>query len=103
MKMPSDKTRAPRILIKHDGSRRKASWKDLEGRVILTPLEKPSFLNSKLFAKTLPRARPSSRMSPLVTLTAAPPNVAAISGEGRPSCSPSVDIVVCTQQSPQCR
>ncbi|KAL6988057.1 peptidylprolyl isomerase [Sarracenia purpurea var. burkii] len=33
--MPSDKTRASHILIKHEGSRWKASWKDPEGRVIL--------------------------------------------------------------------
>nr|XP_043632257.1 peptidyl-prolyl cis-trans isomerase Pin1-like [Erigeron canadensis] len=30
----SDKVRASHILIKHQGSRRKASWKDPEGRVI---------------------------------------------------------------------
>lgn len=29
-----DKVRASHILIKHEGSRRKASWKDPEGRVI---------------------------------------------------------------------
>ncbi|KAL6993449.1 Peptidyl-prolyl cis-trans isomerase NIMA-interacting protein 1 [Sarracenia purpurea var. burkii] len=34
-KMSSDKVRASHILIKHEGSRRKASWKDPEGRVIL--------------------------------------------------------------------
>ncbi|KAL6954655.1 peptidylprolyl isomerase [Sarracenia purpurea var. burkii] len=34
-KMPSDKTRALRILIKHEGSRLKASWKNLESWVIL--------------------------------------------------------------------
>ncbi|GFY80445.1 peptidylprolyl cis/trans isomerase, NIMA-interacting 1 [Actinidia rufa] len=32
--MPSDKVRASHILIKHQGSRRKASWKDPEGRII---------------------------------------------------------------------
>ncbi|KAA8547470.1 hypothetical protein F0562_003666 [Nyssa sinensis] len=32
--MSSDKVRASHILIKHQGSRRKASWKDPEGRVI---------------------------------------------------------------------
>ncbi|KAK1410469.1 hypothetical protein QVD17_37006 [Tagetes erecta] len=30
----SDKVRASHILIKHEGSRRKASWKDPEGRII---------------------------------------------------------------------
>ncbi|CAI0392891.1 unnamed protein product, partial [Linum tenue] len=30
-----DKVRASHILIKHEGSRRKASWKDPEGRVIM--------------------------------------------------------------------
>ncbi|XP_059623520.1 peptidyl-prolyl cis-trans isomerase Pin1-like [Cornus florida] len=35
-KMSSDKVRASHILIKHQGSRRKASWKDPEGRVIST-------------------------------------------------------------------
>ncbi|XP_074304094.1 peptidyl-prolyl cis-trans isomerase Pin1 [Silene latifolia] len=30
----TDKVRASHILIKHQGSRRKASWKDPEGRVI---------------------------------------------------------------------
>lgn len=30
-----DKVRASHILIKHQGSRRKASWKDPEGRVIM--------------------------------------------------------------------
>ncbi|KAF5958755.1 hypothetical protein HYC85_005980 [Camellia sinensis] len=30
----SDKVRASHILIKHQGSRRKASWKDPEGRII---------------------------------------------------------------------
>ncbi|CAA2987139.1 peptidyl-prolyl cis-trans isomerase Pin1 [Olea europaea subsp. europaea] len=30
----SEKVRASHILIKHQGSRRKASWKDPEGRVI---------------------------------------------------------------------
>ncbi|KAL9245651.1 hypothetical protein vseg_019276 [Gypsophila vaccaria] len=31
-----EKVRASHILIKHEGSRRKSSWKDPEGRVILT-------------------------------------------------------------------
>ena len=30
----SDQVRASHILIKHQGSRRKASWKDPEGRII---------------------------------------------------------------------
>ncbi|CAL5324290.1 unnamed protein product [Camellia sinensis] len=33
--MSSDKVRASHILIKHQGSRRKASWKDPEGQVIM--------------------------------------------------------------------
>ncbi|KAK1261411.1 Peptidyl-prolyl cis-trans isomerase Pin1 [Acorus gramineus] len=32
--LSSEKVRASHILIKHEGSRRKASWKDPEGRVI---------------------------------------------------------------------
>nr|POE60440.1 peptidyl-prolyl cis-trans isomerase pin1 [Quercus suber] len=31
----TNQVRASHILIKHQGSRRKASWKDLEGRVIM--------------------------------------------------------------------
>ncbi|XP_072977118.1 peptidyl-prolyl cis-trans isomerase Pin1-like [Typha angustifolia] len=31
---PQDQVRASHILIKHEGSRRKASWKDPDGRVI---------------------------------------------------------------------
>ncbi|KAF5779402.1 putative peptidylprolyl isomerase [Helianthus annuus] len=34
MSSSSDKVRALHILIKHEGSRRKASWKDPEGRII---------------------------------------------------------------------
>ncbi|KAF8377857.1 hypothetical protein HHK36_031244 [Tetracentron sinense] len=34
-KMSSNQVRASHILIKHQGSRRKASWKDPEGRVIM--------------------------------------------------------------------
>ncbi|XP_047317259.1 peptidyl-prolyl cis-trans isomerase Pin1-like [Impatiens glandulifera] len=33
--MSSDKVRASHILIKHQGSRRKASWKDPEGKIIM--------------------------------------------------------------------
>ncbi|KAF8410480.1 hypothetical protein HHK36_003009 [Tetracentron sinense] len=33
--MSSNKVRASHILIKHQGSRRKASWKDPEGQVIM--------------------------------------------------------------------
>ncbi|KAF5184456.1 Peptidyl-prolyl cis-trans isomerase, partial [Thalictrum thalictroides] len=33
--MSSNQVRASHILIKHQGSRRKASWKDPEGRIIM--------------------------------------------------------------------
>ncbi|GAA0150341.1 hypothetical protein Leryth_012971 [Lithospermum erythrorhizon] len=43
----SDKVRASHILIKHQGSRRKASWKDPEGRIISSTTKEAAITHLK--------------------------------------------------------
>ena len=46
-KMSSNQVRASHILIKHQGSRRKASWRDPEGRVISTTTKETAIAQLK--------------------------------------------------------
>ncbi|XP_009611087.1 peptidyl-prolyl cis-trans isomerase Pin1-like [Nicotiana tabacum] len=47
--MASNQVRASHILIKHEGSRRKASWKDPEGRVICNTTRDAAVTQLKAF------------------------------------------------------
>ncbi|CAN1342058.1 Peptidyl-prolyl cis-trans isomerase Pin1 [Linum perenne] len=50
---PMAQVRASHILIKHEGSRRKASWKDPEGRVIMNTTKESAIATLKQFREDI--------------------------------------------------
>nr|CAD1843591.1 unnamed protein product [Ananas comosus var. bracteatus] len=91
-----EEVRASHILIKHEGSRRRASWRDPEGRVIAPPRATPPPRASEPCAPTSSKAAPASPTSPPPTPTAPPPSVAATSADsGGDRCrSPSKKLLL---------
>ncbi|KAE9446095.1 hypothetical protein C3L33_22039, partial [Rhododendron williamsianum] len=79
MSSSSDKVRASHILIKHKGSRRKASWKDPDGHVITSTTRESAVAQLKALRDDIVSGKAKFNDSPLVSPIVAPPNAAAIS------------------------